>query len=92
MSKNGGYRIIDFKDIPITSGTEVTIPGIYEAIESTNKRTVVSGLVLGGTEYDDMNVVFSVSSTSFIGCVFLDAATTISFVIADDDGVTVTLA
>lgn len=92
MSLKGGYKIIDFKGTALTSGTEATIPGVYEAIESTNKRTIVSGLVVGGTEYDDMPVLFTVDSTSFVSIVTLPDSGSISFVVASDDGVTVTVA
>lgn len=92
MSKLGGYQIIDFKGIALTSGTEKTILGVYDAIERTNKRTVVSGLVVGSTEYNDMEVNFVVSGTSFVGVVTLPSSGSISFVVADDDGVTVTVA
>lgn len=92
MSRKGGYKIIDFGGVALTSGTEATIPGVYDAIESTNKRTVVSGLVVGGTEYNDMEVNFVVSSGDFVGVVTTPDSGSISFVIASDDGVTVTVA
>lgn len=91
MSRKGGYKIIDFGGVAFTSGTEKTISGIYDAIESTNKRTVISGLVVGSTEYNDMEVNFVVSSGDFVGIVTLPDSGSISFAIADDDGVTVTV-
>lgn len=92
MSRRGGYKIIDLEGTALTSGTEATIPGVYDAVESTNKRTVVSGLVVGGEEYNDMEVNFVVSSGDFVGTVTLPDSGSISFVIASDDGVTVTVA
>lgn len=57
--KKGGYKIIDFSKGTF-DGTQksVIIPGIHEAIESTNKRTVVSGLTVAGVEYDDFDALF----------------------------------
>ena len=92
MSRKGGYKIIDFGGVVFTSGSEKTVPGVYDAIESTNKRTVVSGLVVGSTEYNDMEVNFVVSSGDFVGVVALPDSGSISFAIASDDGVTVTVA
>ena len=92
MSKLGGYKIINFKGTSFTSGTEATVDGVYDAIESTNKRTVVSGLVLGGVEYDDFSVLFTVSGTDYVAYVpIVDGTYSITIVVADDDGVTVTL-
>ena len=90
MSRNGGYKIIDFKGVPFTSGTEKTINGIYDAIESTNKVTLVSGLVIGSTEYDDMFVPFNVNGTDFEGLITFADGSTVEIDVADNDGVTVT--
>lgn len=90
MSKKGGYKIVDLKGTSLTSGTEATIVGMYDAIESTNKRTIISGLVVGSTEYDDFPVLFTVSGTSFVATQKITGAT-IDIVVADDDGVTVTV-
>ena len=87
----GGYQLIDFKGTALTSGTEATIPGVYSAIESTNKQTVVTGMVVGGTEYDDFPVLFTVDSTDFVGIVHTAADSYITIEVASDDGVTVTV-
>ena len=91
MSRKGGYKIIDFGGISLTSGTKKTIPGVYYAIKSTNKRTVISGLVVGSTEYNDIEVNFVVSSGALVGVVALPNSGSISFAVANDDGVTVTV-
>lgn len=64
--KKGGYKIIDFSAGSF-DGTQkpVVIPGVYEAIESTNKRTVVSGLAIAGVEYDDFDALFVVINSNF---------------------------
>lgn len=62
------YKLIDLKGIALSS-VAVTIPGIYEAIESTNKVTVLHHLVIGETELDDSPVLFTVDGQSFTGIV-----------------------
>lgn len=94
--RKGGYKIIDFKSYNFTSAeaTEKTSHGldIYDSIESTNKRTVVSGLVVGGTEYDDMEVHFKVGEASnFNGTTNLGDST-ISITVSDTNTITVTVA
>lgn len=91
MSRKGGYKIIDFGGISLISGTKKTIPGVYDAIESTNKRTVISGLVVGSKEYNDMEVNFVFNSGAFAGEVVLPNIGSMSFSVANDDGVTVTV-
>lgn len=85
--KKGGYKIIDFKGIEIGTSSK-KIPGIYEAIESTNKRTVVSGLVKSSVEYDDFDALFAVSGSNFT-CKAAAGAQFITIVVKPDDTVTV---
>lgn len=88
--KKGGYKIIDFKGTPITTSA-VTIKGIHKAIESTNKRTVVSGLVKSGVEYDDFDCLFTSSSNgSFVGAA-LCGAQKLTITVTSADSVTVAL-
>lgn len=55
MSKNGGYVIIDFKDINITSEAGVTVVGIFNDIESSGRKAIlVSGVTLDGVEQRDV--------------------------------------
>lgn len=91
MSKLGGYKIVDLSGSAFATGVESTKPGVYEAIESTNKRIVVSGLVIGSVEYDDMNVPFIVEGSDYVGHVILTAKKTLDFKVTAADGVTVTL-
>lgn len=91
MSKLGGYKIIDLSGSAFATGVESTKPGVYKAIESTNKRTVVSGLVMDSVKYDDMDVTFIVDGSNFVGHVILTAKKTLDFKVTSADGVTVTL-
>lgn len=92
--RNGGYQIIDFKNVNFTSGQVKTFKAsklaLYDVIESTNKRTIVSGLVVDSIEFDDMEVHFAVSSESnFIGTVYVGAGT-VQIRIAPNNAITVT--
>lgn len=92
MSMKGGYKIIDLKRTDFESGVEATVPGVYEAIESTNKRTIVSGLVLDDVEYDDFPALFTVIESGFNAYIpIVDGTHSITIDVADDDGVTVTM-
>lgn len=81
----GGYQIIDLKNVQLTSGTGATFKGVYEQIEGTRKAILVSGLNVGGTEYHDTFVDFTVSNTTFTGTIYGKTIT-----ITDEDLVTVT--
>lgn len=88
--QKGGYQIVDLKGTALTSGTEATIEGVYAALSNAGgKRTVVSGLKVGGTAYSDVEVLFTLSTTTYTG-VLVIGATTITIVVANDDGVTAT--
>lgn len=88
MSRKGGYQIVDFKNVSLTADDETTVAGVYEAIEGNyNKRLVVSGIVIGSTEYDDVTVDAAVVGTDFVF-----RAYGYKFVVASDDGVTVSSA
>ena len=91
MSKLGGYKIVDLSGSTFATGVELTKPGVYEAIKSTNKRIIVSGLVMGSVEYDDMDVTFIVEGSNYVGHVILTAKKTLDFKVTAADGVTVTL-
>lgn len=94
--RQGGYKIIDLKEYNFTSATKVNattsgLTGIYSAIKSTNKRHVVSGLVVGGVEIDDFNALFAVETTSMIAKVNYGSKT-ITMKVDADDSVTITIA
>ena len=51
--KKGGYQIIDFGDVNITS-TGVTVLGLHKAIESSYRKAIlISGVTLNGVEQRD---------------------------------------
>ena len=88
MSRKGGYQIVDFKNISLTADGKTTVAGVYEAIKvNYNKRLVVSGIVIGSTEYDDVTV-----DTVVVGPDFVFRAYGYKFVVASNDGVTVSSA
>lgn len=88
MSRKGGYQIVDFKNISLTADGKTTVAGVYEAIKvNYNKRLVVSGIVIGSTEYDDVTV-----DTVVVGTDFVFRAYGYKFVVASNDGVTVSSA
>lgn len=52
--KRGGYHIVDFKDVNITSESGATIAGIYEEIEGSYRKVIlVSGVTIDNVEYRD---------------------------------------
>lgn len=67
---NGGYQIIDLKNIKLKVGTGTTIDGVYNKIKSTRKAILISGLNVGGTEYHDTFVELTVSGTNFTGTIY----------------------
>ena len=63
--KIGGYQIIDLKGKKLTVNDGVVYEGIYDLIEGTNKVIIISGLVVGGVEYDDTVVECNVVGSNF---------------------------
>lgn len=62
----GGYKIVDFKDVNITSDGGATITGIYEEIEGSYRKAVlVSGVTIDGVEYRDTFVDVSHSENNY---------------------------
>lgn len=85
MSKNGGYVIIDFKDINITSETGVTVVGIFNDIESSGRKAIlVSGVTLDGVEQRDVFVEPIVNSGNYTFTAYGH-----TFTVTHDDGVTI---
>lgn len=62
----GGYHIVDFKDVNITSENGATIAGIYEEIEGSYRKAIlVSGVTIDGVEKRDTFVDPSNSDNAY---------------------------
>ena len=82
--KNGGYKIIDLKDVNLST-TPVVIAGIYNRVKDNYRKPILlSGIVIGGVEMADCFVDLNVSSTSYVGAVHNHTIT-----ITSDDKVSV---
>lgn len=89
--KNGGYQVLDLKEISLTSGTPETISGAFAALSgSNNKPILVSGLSIGGDVVPDFYCAFVVISDDYVGTTFINTSS-IEIVVASDDSVTVTV-
>lgn len=92
----GGYQIINFQNVPITTGTAATIPGIYNAIKgSYNKATMFSGMVLDSAEVPDFFCKLTFGATGYTGTLdvsYTNATTIVAkkVLIASNDAVTIT--
>lgn len=50
----GGYKIVNFYDVNITTGEGVTVTGVYESIESSHRKAIMlSGVTIDGVEKPD---------------------------------------
>lgn len=66
MSMNGGYKILDFKDVNITSDAGATVVGIFDEIEESHRKAIlVSGVTLDGVEQRDTFVDPIVNAGSY---------------------------
>lgn len=71
MSTKGGYQILNLKSTKLTAGTSSTIKGTWETLEGNHHKPVlVSGLVIGTTEYNDAFVEFTVSNTTYTATLY----------------------
>lgn len=71
-----GYKIIDFKNIPIIAdGTTETVPGVFNAVNTANKPMVIANLVIKNNS--DIHL-----KPFFTNIVFGDAETGYSTVLA----------
>ena len=86
MSLKGGYKIIDFKDINLVTGTASTIAGVYDAIESNYRKAIlISGISIDGVKMADSFVeLLLVDGTEYTGTLYGKTLT-----ITDTDAVTV---
>lgn len=64
--KNGGYTIVDFKDIDILTDGGATVVGIYESLEDRHRKAVmVSGVTIDGVQKSDCFVDCEISGSDF---------------------------
>ena len=71
MSTKGGYQILDLKKTKLTAGTASTIKGTWETLKGNyHKPVLVSGLVIGTTEYNDTFAEFTVTSTTYTATLY----------------------
>lgn len=71
MSLKGGYKIIDFKDINLVTGTASTITGVYDAIKSNYRKAIlISGIVIDGVEKADAFVELTVNTSNYVGSLY----------------------
>ena len=88
----GGYIIIDFKGVALTSGQAATVPGSYAAAENPYKKaTLVSGLTVGDTEYPDFYATFAEGENGYSAAATV-SGDSITIAVAEGDSVTVTVA
>lgn len=64
----GGYKIIDFKEAPLKTGSgTIMIEGIHNTVEvSYRKPLLLSGLNIDGVEYNDVYVAPSISGSNYV--------------------------
>ena len=71
MSTKGGYQILNLKNTKLTAGTASTIKGTWETLEGNyHKPVLVSGLVIGTTEYNDTFAEFTLSNTTYTATIY----------------------
>lgn len=64
--RKGGYKIVDFKDINITTGEGVTVAGVYESIESSHRKAIMlSGVTIDSVEKPDCFVDCEVQDSNY---------------------------
>lgn len=62
----GGYKIINFKGIPLNKDSKVTIKGIYESIENSYRKPLLfSGVNIEDTIYSDMFIQATLTSARY---------------------------
>lgn len=64
---NGGYKIIDFKDINIDTSDGAVIAGIYDALENNHRKAImISGITIDNIQKNDCFIDCSVSDGSYV--------------------------
>ena len=65
----GGYQIIDLENKKLRLDVGMVYEGIYESIENTTKATLISGLNIEGTPYNDIYINLKVDGSNFVGVI-----------------------
>lgn len=88
----GGYKIVDLRDINVEVGAEaVTIPGIYNEIESNYRKPVqLTGIMVGGLEKPSVFVSMYHSGNAYYTKLILDESGEITLEISSEDFVKMT--
>lgn len=87
-----GYKIIDFKNIPILSdGTTEIVPGVFNAINTANKPMVIANLVIHGDKDIHLkpfftNIVFGDAETGYT-TIFTTSNANLILTVGTDDSV-----
>lgn len=62
----GGYKIINFKGIPLNKESKVIIKGIYDSIENSYRKPLLfSGVNINGVIYPDMFIQAILTSARY---------------------------
>lgn len=81
---NGGYKVVDFENINISSTDGATVPGIYSSIEETDKVIMISGVVIDNVDQKSAYVIPVVNGDSFTFSSYGKA-----FTVTNEDKVTI---
>lgn len=66
MSMNGGYKIVDFQDVDITTADGATLAGIYEEFEGSSRKAIlISGVTIDGVAQRDVFVDAVINAGSY---------------------------
>lgn len=62
----GGYKIVDFKDVNITTDAGATVIGAYESLEDSHRKAImISGITIDGVEKPDCFIDCEVSEGNY---------------------------
>lgn len=82
---NGGYHIVDFKDINIDTTNGAVITGIYESFEDNPRKAImVSGVTIDNVQKNDCFVDCEVNDGSFVFTAYGK-----TFTVSNEDKVTI---
>lgn len=62
----GGYQIIDLKHKKLVAASNISLPGIYNRIESTTKPLLLSNINVNGVEKHDSFITPTISGTNYV--------------------------